>query len=134
MRRNTGAECTANFVHSVIYEPIQIVNAMRFVRKVRVVEILKRESLWTISIINHHRRIHAAGIFIFSFSLLENGCRLNNICRLQSHFRVAIWKMRGDTVCEAQTFSKPLDMESRAKFYSIPISSRKVRKITQHAR
>jgi len=42
--------------------------------------------------------------------------------------------MRGDTVCEAQTFSKLLDMESRAKFYPIPISSRKVRKITQHAR
>lgn len=45
VQKCTGAECTANFVHSVIYEPIQIVNATGFVRKVRVVEILKRESL-----------------------------------------------------------------------------------------
>lgn len=45
VQKCTGVECTANFVHSVIYEPIQIVNATGFVRKVRVVEILKRESL-----------------------------------------------------------------------------------------
>lgn len=42
-RRCTGAEHTANFVRPVIYEPIQIVHT-RFVRKVRLAEILKRES------------------------------------------------------------------------------------------